>query len=272
MIAGSTLAHSTKSLEQVIPMPILKQQPDIWPLDLLGADLAASNLNHTTDSDNAPSKGNTVSAASIADLNILDEHSEMPPDWSGDTSAPGLQLAGSGVEMVDVVPIPETPDDPNNWWALYTLARFEKKLMRQLLEQEIPFFGPTIECRRRSPQGRVRVSYEPLFPNYVFIRGCHEARYRAVCTGSVSRWMPVPNPHALVTDLRQIRQLILTGAPLAPERRLVPGQKVRVKSGPFKGFEGTIVRREKEIRLMVYVRYMGQGASVVLDDCQVEAL
>ena len=211
-------------------MPILPQEQDIWPLDLLGSDLVS-----------------------------IESHTEV------ETTAPDQRSAAENTSDAD-------PDDPSNWWALYTLARFEKKLMRQLLDEQIPFFGPTIACRRRSPQGRIRVTYEPLFPNYVFIRGNQETRYQAVCTGSVSRWMPVPNPFELVTDLRQVRQLILTGAPLAPERRLEPGQKVRVKSGAFKGFEGTIIRREKEVRLLVYVRYMGQGASVALDDCQLEAL
>jgi transcription antitermination factor NusG len=84
--------------------------------------------------------------------------------------------------------------------------------------------------------------------------------------------MPVSDPVQLVEDLRQIRQLILTDAPLAPELRLEPGQKVRVKSGIFKGFEGTIIRRENEIRLLISVRYMGRGASVALDDCQLEPL
>ena len=96
--------------------------------------------------------------------------------------------------------------------------------------------------------------------------------YNAVCTGSVSRWMPVADPAQLVEDLRQIRNLILTDAPLSPETRLVPGQKVRVKTGIFKGFEGTILRRENEIRLLISVRYMGRGASVVLDDCQLEQI
>lgn len=162
--------------------------------------------------------------------------------------------------------------DPEQWWALYTLARFEKKLMRQLLKIEVPFFGPTIARRYRSPQGRIRTSVEPLFPNYVFIKGDEIARYNAVCTGSVSRWMPVADPAQLVEDLRQIRNLILTDAPLSPETRLEPGQKVRVKTGIFKGFEGTILRRENEIRLVISVRYMGRGASVALDDCQLEQI
>jgi transcription antitermination factor NusG len=160
----------------------------------------------------------------------------------------------------------------SSWWVMYTLSRQEKKLMRQLETFGVPFYGPTIARRYRAPNGRLRTSIEPLFTNYVFVCGEESARYRAVCTGSVSRWMAVPEPVELLGDLRQIRDLISTNAPLAPEARIEPGQRVRVRTGPFKGFEGTVLRRENQVRLLVGVRYMGQGASVALDDCQLDAI
>jgi transcription antitermination factor NusG len=166
----------------------------------------------------------------------------------------------------------EQDENARKWWAVYTKPRFEKKLMRQLFESQVPFYGPMISRRFRSPNGKLRLSIEPLFPNYVFIHGTEMQRYTAICTGSVSRWMPVANPYELVTDLRQIHNLILTDAPLAPELRLQPGQKVRVRSGVFKGFEGVILRRENQVRLLIAVRYMGRGASVALDDCQLEPI
>ena len=223
-------------------MPLLKPEQDIWPLHLLDdPETESSEILETVQS--AYVETGTRESGSLES-----EFSE-----STRSSAPILAEEGT-------------------WWALYTLARFEKKLMRQLLEIEVPFYGPTIARRYRSPQGRIRTSVEPLFPNYVFIMGDEMARYKAVSTGSVSRWMPVANSVELVTDLRQIRSLILTDAPLAPELRLMPGQKVRVKTGVFKGFEGTIIRRENDIRLLISVRYMGRGASVALDDCQLEAI
>ena len=218
-------------------MPLLKPEQDIWPLHLL--DVPETESGEILE---------TVQSAYAESASAESKYSETTR-----ASAPILAEEGT-------------------WWALYTLARFEKKLMRQLLEIEVPFYGPTIARRYRSPQGRIRTSVEPLFPNYVFIMGDEMARYNAVSTGSVSRWMPVADSVELVTDLRQIRSLILTDAPLAPELRLMAGQKVRVKSGVFKGFEGTIIRRENEIRLLISVRYMGRGASVALDDCQLEAI
>ncbi len=158
------------------------------------------------------------------------------------------------------------------WWAMYTMARQEKKLMRNLQDLGISFYAPVIARRFRSPNGRKRVTYQPLFANYVFICGEEDQRYQAVCTGTISRSIEVTEREELVIDLRQIRSLIATEAPLSPESRLQPGQKVRVRNGSFAGYEGVIVRREQEIRLQVIVRFMNQGVSVVLDDCQVDPI
>ncbi len=156
------------------------------------------------------------------------------------------------------------------WWAMYTLARQEKKLMRSLTAANVAFYAPVIARRYRSPAGRVRTSYEPLFSNYVFVCGDETARYSAVATGCVSRWMPVGQTHELVEDLRQIQSLIHTDAPLSPERRLEPGTPVRIRSGPFAGYEGVVFRRERETRLQIAVRFMDQGVSVAIEDCQLE--
>lgn len=159
-----------------------------------------------------------------------------------------------------------------NWWAMYTMARQEKKLTRQLLDLQVPFYAPVIPRRFRSPNGRKRVSYQPLFANYVFVCGDEDQRYQSVCTGSVSRCIEVTQIDELVTDLRQIRSLIASDAALSPESRLQPGQRVRIRNGSFAGYEGVVVRREQEVRLQVIVRFMNQGVSVVLDDCQMDAI
>jgi transcriptional antiterminator RfaH len=158
------------------------------------------------------------------------------------------------------------------WWLLYTKSRQEKSLMRQLRQLQLPHYGPLIKRRHKSPNGRIRTIYSPLFNNYVFLRGDDEARYQAVCTGCVTKASPITEIPAFVSDIRQIRDLISIGAPLSVESRLEPGQMVRVRNGSFAGFEGTVIRRENETRLLVAVRFMDQGVSVKLDDCQLDPI
>jgi transcription antitermination factor NusG len=161
-------------------------------------------------------------------------------------------------------------EDEATWWALYCLPRREKQLMRQLRALGVAFYAPLIAKRLRSPAGRIRTSYVPLFASYVFLYGDAINRQAAQATSCVSRWLVPPDPVGLSAELAQVRRLIVSGAPLAPETRLGRGMRVRVRSGPLAGFEGTIVRRAGQTRLLVAVNFLQQGASVQLDDCQVE--
>jgi len=156
------------------------------------------------------------------------------------------------------------------WWALYTRSRCEKELMRRLRALEIPYYGPTIEKRGRTPQGRIRASFIPLFANYVFLYGDESSRYSALTTNCVSRDLPVFDGPQLAYDLRHLRQLIDSGLSVVPEPRLESGARVRVRSGPLCGYEGVVLRRRGETRLLVAVRFLQQGASVQLDECDLE--
>jgi transcriptional antiterminator RfaH len=158
------------------------------------------------------------------------------------------------------------------WWAMYTMARREKELMRRLRALGIAFYSPLIAKRTRSPGGRVRESFVPLFASYVFVQGTEQQRYQALTTNCVSRCLLVPDPQQLVRDLRQIRQLIEVGSPLSVEARIEPGHRVRVRSGPMLGLEGTVVKRRGKDWLVVAVEFLQQGASVLLEDFQVEPL
>ena len=160
----------------------------------------------------------------------------------------------------------------SRWWLMYTKSRQEKVLMRHLRQLEIAHYGPQIEQRKRSPAGRIRTSYTPLFANYVFLCGTDDSRYHAICTGCIQKVTEITDVDILLADLIQIRDLVSMGVPMTIEGRLAPGQMVRVKNGPFGGFEGTVIRRDQETRLLVSVRFMDQGVSVKLDDCQLEPI
>jgi transcriptional antiterminator RfaH len=158
------------------------------------------------------------------------------------------------------------------WWAMYTLARREKELMRRLRALEVPFYAPLVCQRTRSPSGRTRQSYLPLFPGYVFVCGDGSARQAALTTNCVSRSLEVPDSARLIHDLRQIKRMIASDVALTPESRIEVGRRVRVRSGSMLGLEGTVVRRRGKDWLLVIVEFLQQGVSVQLEDFQVEAI
>lgn len=158
------------------------------------------------------------------------------------------------------------------WLAFYTLARREKDLMRKLEAARIPFYAPMVKRRLHSAGGRVRSSYVPLFPGYVFCPVDDEQRRAVLATNTVARWLPIPDERMLVADLRAIKRLIDSEKPLTPEARIEPGQPVRVRSGPLRGMEGMVLKRRGEERLLVAVRFLNQGASIELEDVDLERL
>lgn len=156
------------------------------------------------------------------------------------------------------------------WWAIYTLSRREKDLMRKLRGLEIPHYAPMVTQRKRAPNGRVRVSQLPLFPSYVFLYGDNDQRYQALTTNCISRCLEVDDGRCLTHDLQQLHALIATGCEISAEPKLQPGTRVRVKSGMLQGKVGVVTRRQGETRLVVAVNFLQQGASVLLDDADVE--
>jgi len=72
--------------------------------------------------------------------------------------------------------------------------------------------------------------------------------------------------------LAELRQLITLNVPLTLEARLAPGRRVRVRSGPLAGLEGTVLMRQGKTRLVVGVNFLQQGASVEIHDYMVELI
>ena len=171
---------------------------------------------------------------------------------------------------VDLLEQPQSPDEA--WWLFYTRSRQEKQLMRRLRELNVKHYAPQIPHRKRSPAGRLRTTYAPLFNNYVFMCGAERQRYEAVCTGCIVQHEQITDTEQFLTDLKQIHRLVNTGVPLTIESRIEPGESVRVRSGAFTGYEGIVIRRDQETRLLVSIQFMDQGVSVKLEDCQLESI
>ena len=135
----------------------------------------------------------------------------------------------------------------------------------------MPFYLPLVK-KRAVRRGRRTTSFVPLFSGYVFLYATEQQRITSLTTNRVSRVLPIDDPQRLVFDLRQLRRLIVSDAPLTVESRLAAGNRVRVKQGPFMGLEGVVLTRRGSTRLLVSINFLQQGASVEIDDFVLERL
>lgn len=197
-------------------------------------------------------------APDVFPAHLLDEAAHRRPS-SGLESGPGSGRDDGPLAL------------DRRWLALYTKSRQEKALARRLAASAIPFYLPLI-VRSSFCRGRRLRRLAPVFSNYVFLFADGDERLRALQTNRISRVLEVADQERLFFDLRQLQRLIASDAPLTIESRLTPGRRVRVRSGALAGLEGTILQRRGRTRLIISVNCLQQGASVDIDDFQVESI
>lgn len=163
-------------------------------------------------------------------------------------------------------------DLSRQWWCVYTKSRREKDLMRKLTSHGISHYGPVVPKRYRSPNGRLRTSFVPLFANYIFMFGDEEDRQQAMNSNCISKCNLIEDRETLVSDLRQILQVLEAGVAVTPEAKLSAGSRVRVRTGPFAGYEGNVIRREGKTRLLLSIQYLAKGVSMEMDEGVLEAI
>lgn len=171
----------------------------------------------------------------------------------------------------DLLNLTADRDAQRHWWAVHTKPRQEKSLARHLYSNQIPFYLPLV-AKNSLYRGRRIKAWHPVFTGYLFLFGTDQERMAALDTKRVVQLIPAPDPAELAFDLRNVDVLIKANVPLTVEGQLSPGKRVRVKGGALMGLEGTILSRRGENRLLIAVRFLQQGVSVMIEDFLVEPI
>ena len=159
-----------------------------------------------------------------------------------------------------------------HWWCLHAKPRQEKAVARELHIQRVNFYLPQAIQTGRTPKGRPTRSVVPLVPGYVFLYGNEDHRLLALKGNRLVRVIEVPDQNSLDHDLRQIQKVLSSGLSVEPEPANPVGARVKVMTGPLAGVEGVVLRRGKRDRFTAIVHFLKQGATVDLEDWQVEAI
>lgn len=156
------------------------------------------------------------------------------------------------------------------WYLAQLKPNGHRIAQKNLLRQGFEVFLPLAEETRRY-RGRFVQREAPLFPGYIFVSFDPAASgWRAVnSTQGISRLVgtgaaPTPVPNALVAGL--MARCDASGH-LRPEAELVPGQEVRVISGPFADFVARVETIAADQRVSLLIDLLGQKTriSVSLD-------
>lgn len=164
-------------------------------------------------------------------------------------------------------------NDISRWFAIYTAPRHEKCVAEMITARNIEIFLPLYRTTRQWKK-RPPVTLElPLFPSYLFVRVSSRERGPVLSTpgvlafvGSGRHAMPVPDCDidALQSGIKDHRA--------EPHTCFAVGESVRVKSGSFAGFTGTLVRNRAGERVVLTIDAIMQGIAVEIDASNLESV
>ncbi len=165
----------------------------------------------------------------------------------------------------------DAPDTANPWMVARTKTRQEKALAWALQAKNIHYFLPLTK-RPQKCQDRMRTSVVPLFNGYLFFQASPSTRSDILQTGRVAQILPVLDQHRL----RQQLSSLATACTLSVDMELVdfmlPGQQVRIISGPCAGLVGTVHKVRSTRKLVLYVDAIGQGVAITIATNQVQPI
>lgn len=169
-------------------------------------------------------------------------------------------------------PAIESAAAQSNWYALYTCARHEKRVAQQIEHRHVACFLPLYRSMRRWKDRRKELELA-LFPGYVFVYMSLANRIKVLEVPGVVNFVSFNGaPLALpAEEIETLRNRLTTKARIEPHPYLRAGRRVRVRSGPFQGFEGIIVRRKDRCRLVFSIDLIQRSLAIELDEADLEA-
>lgn len=160
------------------------------------------------------------------------------------------------------------------WYALRTRSRHEKVLDQELKRKGIESFLPIRKVMRQWSDRKQEVA-EPLFKGYLFVRFPLKRRWDVLnsvgAVQLVGKSNAEPSPIS-DSEILSIQKFIETDLQIDPFPYLKEGQRVYIRSGPLRGVEGFVVRKDSHCRLVVSLDSIMQSVAISIDEACVEAV
>jgi transcription antitermination factor NusG len=168
--------------------------------------------------------------------------------------------------------VPSGPEGAaeRRWYAAYTCVHHEKRVARQLELRSVESFLPLYEKVSRWKDRRVRLQL-PLFPGYVFVRIVREEKLRVLQIPSVVRLVGFNGIPAPLNDeeMAAMQQGLNSKLRIEPHPFLTVGRRVHIKSGPFAGLQGVLLRKKGGYRFVLSVDLIQRSIAVDVDGADV---
>ena len=145
------------------------------------------------------------------------------------------------------------------WYAIYTRANGEKKLLSNLLEKNIECYLP-VKKSLKCWSDRKKWVEEPLFRCYIFVKVCYKEFFTALNTPGVVCYVSFggkaqPIPEAQILNIKSFLDQSDHEVTLTYER-IQKGVSVEVLHGSLKGVKGEVINICGQSRLVMRIDSM----------------
>jgi len=151
-----------------------------------------------------------------------------------------------------------------NWFAIQTRSNFEDRVLGDLLNKGFDAYLPKVKVEASGTQ-----ALRPLFRGYLFVKCGKEAEERVSVlrtTGIVkmlsSGTQPVPVPE---NEIENVRTFLNLASGCQPHPHMIPGSRVRIRRGPLKNIEGTLLRNKNRVHVVVGISMLSGGVSAEVE-------
>jgi transcriptional antiterminator RfaH len=154
------------------------------------------------------------------------------------------------------------------WYLIHTKPAGESTAVAHLLRQGFEVYFPRVSIRARRA-GRWLERVGALFPRYLFVGVREEGQSLAPVRSTKGiadivrfglQYKPVPE--VVLSELRSRADPESGLHHVDRDRRLAPGDAVRIEAGPFSQLEGIFERQSSADRVHVLLRVLGEAVSV----------
>ncbi len=161
-----------------------------------------------------------------------------------------------------------------SWLALYTKPRSEFKAEEQLTSSSIQTYLPTITKLKQWSDRKKKVT-EPLFRGYIFIYADEQERLISVEKQAIVRCLFDNGRPARIPEwqIDNIRKMLESDTNVIVHNGIVPGAKVKIKSGSFQGVIGTVINESSGKSISVSIDLLNRSVVARLpDNCDLEVV
>lgn len=158
-----------------------------------------------------------------------------------------------------------------SWFVAHTKPRCEKKVVQHCEREQIRATLPCYKTAHRY-RGKVCVFRKPLFPGYVFLQLNPDQRRLVLKSDHLARLLTVTDQERFARQLDEILRALAADVEVRLAPMIGEGSRVKIKSGPLRGMDGWVERRQGPTHVLLRLDFIGQAAAVKVEAWELEGI